>query len=283
MNDDQNMLIVFFPLSDAAATRVSEVSTTTSTIGTCYWTYRFIVDIVERSGSTFNDLQLALLYFERLQKKQFVSPVSHTPPGTPSQTTQFTRFGRLDLARPSLGQLSSPPVSPVVARSQPVRPPSSTFASGAPPAPTSTPPSPAASCTLFLACLVLSRKFLHDRYFSNRAWAHLTGVPVATVCAAERLVLAGLEYELWVDPRVGGDGMSEFARFCAGPVEAAMGIVDLKRRVARVRKQEEEASHGARKRRRTEGTAGNGEKEEEEKDGFGARKRLASTVDATQR
>jgi hypothetical protein len=55
---------------------------------------------------------------------------------------------------------------------------------------------------MFLAALILSTKFLHDRAYTNRAWAKLAGLTTREVGLCERALLEWLNWELYVHPRV---------------------------------------------------------------------------------
>ncbi|EJD33932.1 hypothetical protein AURDEDRAFT_177004 [Auricularia subglabra TFB-10046 SS5] len=50
-----------------------------------------------------------------------------------------------------------------------------------------------------LASMILASKFLHDRSYSNKAWAKLTGLAAAEVGRCERVLFAQLHFRLWTD------------------------------------------------------------------------------------
>lgn len=55
---------------------------------------------------------------------------------------------------------------------------------------------------MFLAALILATKFLHDRAYTNRAWAKLAGLTTREVGNCERALLEWLNWELYVSPPV---------------------------------------------------------------------------------
>ncbi|KAI9325570.1 hypothetical protein DFJ73DRAFT_965750 [Zopfochytrium polystomum] len=244
---------------------------------TRHWMFRTLVDVVKRSRSSFNDLQLALLYFVRLRKAAGHDSVS--TPQAPSQTKSIHVL--LRERSPQLHhhdhcpsnpchshhhQVATPPISPaadttttyVVAPHSPLG--AIPLSATPPPLPPTPPPPTPFTYHTFLACLILARKYQHDTHFNNRAWSVITQVPLSAIDAAERRALAGLDYALAVDGRVGADGTTAFARFCAVPVAAAMRLVDVRARVERVK--EASAAAAGRKRGREEA------EKEVESDGF---------------
>ncbi len=50
----------------------------------------------------------------------------------------------------------------------------------------------------FLAALVLAHKFLHDRVYSNRAWAKVSGLDVKEIGRGELALASILDWNLWV-------------------------------------------------------------------------------------
>lgn len=50
----------------------------------------------------------------------------------------------------------------------------------------------------FLAALVLAHKFLHDRVYSNRAWAKVSGLDVKEIGRGELALASMLDWNLWV-------------------------------------------------------------------------------------
>ncbi|CAM0141171.1 PHO85 cyclin-5 [Umbelopsis sp. WA50703] len=53
---------------------------------------------------------------------------------------------------------------------------------------------------IFLACLMTAHKYLMDRTYKNVAWAKVSGLPIAEVNRAERVVLELLDWRLGVAP-----------------------------------------------------------------------------------
>lgn len=49
---------------------------------------------------------------------------------------------------------------------------------------------------IFLASIMVSSKFLHDRTFSNRAWSKISGLNVQELGRVERRLLKGLDFDL---------------------------------------------------------------------------------------
>ncbi|KAI9324942.1 hypothetical protein DFJ73DRAFT_870922 [Zopfochytrium polystomum] len=117
-------------------------------------TQRFVFDVVMRTQSTFNDVQLALYYLGRFRADR-------------SRSQQHTKVP--PAFSDDRSRLATPPPEPHQRRCTPTR-------------------TPAAAC------------HLHDTPYTARVWSSLTGLPLATINAAEREVLAGLGYRLHVDP-----------------------------------------------------------------------------------
>ncbi|KAJ3860555.1 hypothetical protein EV359DRAFT_17462, partial [Lentinula novae-zelandiae] len=50
----------------------------------------------------------------------------------------------------------------------------------------------------FLASLILATKFMHDKSYSNRAWATVCKLPSREVSRCERALANALQWRLWV-------------------------------------------------------------------------------------
>ncbi|KAJ7730556.1 hypothetical protein B0H16DRAFT_1278728, partial [Mycena metata] len=51
---------------------------------------------------------------------------------------------------------------------------------------------------VFLASLMLARKFLYDQGYSNLAWAKISGFPVHELGRCERALGDALDWRLWI-------------------------------------------------------------------------------------
>ena len=49
----------------------------------------------------------------------------------------------------------------------------------------------------FLVCLILANKYLHDKSYSNRAWASITNMPAHQISLIERDMLSLLDFDLY--------------------------------------------------------------------------------------
>ncbi|KAL1916076.1 uncharacterized protein VTP21DRAFT_6080 [Calcarisporiella thermophila] len=61
----------------------------------------------------------------------------------------------------------------------------------------------------FLAALIVSNKFLQDKYISNSAWSSATGLGVEEICRIEYEFLDTIDYRLYISP----EKFSSWTRF----------------------------------------------------------------------
>lgn len=78
---------------------------------------------------------------------------------------------------------------------------------------------------MFLASLIAASKFLQDRNYSNRAWAKISGLPIASINANERVFLGLIDFQLHV-------GAREFAKWTERL--AAISSVEMQRTCASI-------------------------------------------------
>ncbi|KAI9325573.1 hypothetical protein DFJ73DRAFT_801884 [Zopfochytrium polystomum] len=182
---------------------------------------QFLFTALARSGSSFQELQLAVWYFLRfcasLSQRARLSRVLQAiaEPGSHPETQQSPRLG-------DPAPLTDAPPHPL-----PLTAPSNTHPNAAQPSrnpntPTSDPPT---LRIFFLACLILAHKYCRDNSLALSSWSQQSGVPAAVLVAAERCVLKGLGFSLAVDMERLPDGTVPFARFCAVAARAAMELV----------------------------------------------------------
>ncbi|KAI9324950.1 hypothetical protein DFJ73DRAFT_914601 [Zopfochytrium polystomum] len=210
----------------AAVTIDTDPTLATATGGTVDHTAtrRFVRALVARSQSSFNDLHLALFYLLRFRATTTLSTTS-TPLSPQPTTTSPT----------------TPPTPPDSPTTQP-----STLTQSPPP---SDDPTPNPSHTHFTAALILAWKRLSDRTYTLRIWSALSNIPASTLSAAERSILAGLDYRLHCD--AADASSSGYGRFCATAVAAGMRAVRVAERVRAVKaekrgREDEEVGEGER-------------------------------------
>lgn len=131
-------------------------------------TRNFIHEILKRSKTTYATLQISLFYLFRVKKvvhERLVRRSTALPPTPPS-----SQFSDEDDDLPVRKRQVSERLDDIMCCGR----------------------------RMFLASLMVSSKYLHDKNYRNRAWAKISGLDIDEINAAELAFLRLIEYKLYV-------------------------------------------------------------------------------------